>query len=102
MGRDSLGFVYVLTNPAWPGLTKIGSASCAMRRLHTFQTGDPNRAYRLHAAIETPHWRRVERAAHRWLGSCRVEGTEWFRVHPDDAVLAIQHVLKEVKNGRAS
>jgi hypothetical protein len=41
------GFVYAITNPAWPGYMKIGSTIDVYDRLNTYQTGSPDRDYKL-------------------------------------------------------
>lgn len=41
------GFVYLITNPAWPNMMKIGSSIDVKNRLNTYQTYSPNRDYEL-------------------------------------------------------
>ena len=41
------GLVYVISNPAWPGYAKVGMSVDLNRRIITYQTGDPHRAYQL-------------------------------------------------------
>lgn len=41
------GYVYAITNPAWPGYYKIGSAIDVNDRLNSYQTSSPLRDYKL-------------------------------------------------------
>lgn len=75
------GYVYCVTNPAWPGLAKIGSAIDLQQRLGTFQTGDPHRGYVLEVSEIVGDRVAVERQLHLRFSSKRVNG-EWFLVSP--------------------
>ena len=39
------GYVYVITNPAWPEWVKVGSTVSLEERLSNYQTSDPTRSY---------------------------------------------------------
>ena len=41
------GFIYVISNPAWKGLYKIGKTIDLNKRLANLQTGDPFRSYKV-------------------------------------------------------
>lgn len=41
------GFVYVISNPTWPGFYKIGMSTNPKRRLAQYQTYSPHRDYKL-------------------------------------------------------
>jgi hypothetical protein len=74
-----IGFVYIVTNPAWPGHVKIGCALDYEQRLASYQTSCPLRDYRLEYVQFFEDRRAGERAVHFALAACRVEGTEWFK-----------------------
>lgn len=78
------GYLYVITNPAWPGWCKIGRTTNIRSRLRTYQTGSPLRDYHLHYH----RWVRDVVAAEEVLKNT-FKGTEktheWHRLHPDDA-----------------
>ena len=65
IATDPQGFVYVISNSAWEGVYKVGIAKDAKSRLNSYQTSDPNRAYRLDFAYPTPHHRDIERHIHK-------------------------------------
>jgi hypothetical protein len=79
------GFVYVLTNPAWPGLVKIGSAVSLRPRLTAYQTSSPHRDYVIEHSAAFNDRLLAERILHRRLRAHRKAGTEWFQIHPLDA-----------------
>lgn len=41
------GFVYMVSNPAFPGIFKVGMTTNLNKRLSTYQTGDPYRSYKV-------------------------------------------------------
>ena len=103
MARNTLiepGYLYGITHPSWPGFIKIGKARFPERRLRTLNTGDPYRRYQLQFTILCPNYHLAELAAHRVLNGYRVENTEWFQIHPDDALELILDNLDWRMNGR--
>lgn len=87
------GFVYVITNPAWPDYVKIGSAINPSNRLRDYQTYCPTRSYTLEHAVYARDRRAAEADVHWVFEDYRVAG-EWFRVSVDEA--------REVLNAVAS
>lgn len=78
-GVEKRGFVYVITHPAWPEYCKVGRAFDPESRLRGYQTGCPNRAYRLRYAAYFPDCVAAEKLIHDTLADYRAEG-EWFRI----------------------
>ena len=74
------GYVYVITNPAWPDWVKIGMAIDAEDRLNGYQTSSPMRDYELVHAISTPDRARAERVAHKAAAMCGERKGEWFKI----------------------
>jgi hypothetical protein len=88
------GYVYVLTNPAMPGLVKIGRTT----RLSDDRVAELSAATGVPAAFEVFFELKVEdceaaeRAAHAELSACRFRGErEFFRLAPDAAASALVH-----------
>lgn len=79
---DKAGFVYAVSNPAWPGYVKIGSAIDIDKRLTSYQTACPHRAYRLEASAFVSDRRRVEQELMQTLRAHKHQH-EWFRVDVD-------------------
>lgn len=90
------GFVYVITNPAWPRFVKIGCAVSAMDRCRSFQTGDPKRAYQLATSCYYTDRRAAEKLIHDLLAIYRAEG-EWFRIEAYMARAALLTVKEHLK-----
>jgi len=86
------GYVYVITNPAWPEWVKIGMAIDAEDRLNGYQTSSPMRDYELVHAISTPNRARAERVAHKAAAMCGERKGEWFKIDTAEAVTILQHI----------
>ena len=48
------GYVYIISNPAHPGWLKVGVTEDIKSRLHTYQTSDPQRAYKVEYYVPHP------------------------------------------------
>ncbi|MYB34264.1 MAG: hypothetical protein F4X92_03910 [Gammaproteobacteria bacterium] len=57
-------FVYVMSNPRYPGEYKVGIASNWQSRLNAYQTSDSDRGYRIEYKLETPYFRELEKHIH--------------------------------------
>lgn len=91
------GWVYVITNPAMPGLLKIGYSTKdpELRAQELNHTGAPHPyVVDYDLLVDDPYW--VEQRAHIELGHAR-EGKEWFRCSHDEAIGAIRRIA----HGRA-
>ena len=86
------GYIYVITNPAWPEWVKIGMAIDAEDRLNGYQTSSPMRDYQLVHAIATPDRARAERVAHKAAALCGERQGEWFKIANEEAVTILQHI----------
>ncbi len=83
-------FVYIISHPAYPGEYKVGIAKNAQSRLVAYQTGDPERAYKIEHKIETPYFRELEKHIHETFPNKH----EW--------VLAdLRDIIEEMKNYKA-
>jgi len=98
------GIVYVLSNPAMPGLLKIGMTGRTMaERLREINsaTGVPV-PYRVEAVVEAADARAVEADTHRLLGKARVnDRREFFRTDLRTALAAARKAAR-ANRGRMS
>ena len=78
------GYVYAITNPAWPDYIKIGSAVDVYDRLNSYQTSAPNRDYSLERYIFVEDRLAVERALHNKFTA---QG-EWVKATLEDVNIA--------------
>jgi hypothetical protein len=98
IGRDGDEWVYILTNPAIPGMIKIGYT-----RLDPFEraiqvsrgTGVPM-GYEVEWAYKCYKGERIEREVHKYFKKERVSPTrEFFRVTLDEAKQIIEQIGKK-------
>ncbi len=88
---STLGQVYIIVNPAFPGWCKVGMAVDSEDRLKQYQTSSPYRDYKLIKSYDTDDRRGSERAAHALLEKTHERKGEWFYIqHP---------VATEILNG---
>lgn len=83
----SKGFVYVLTNPAMPGIVKIGKTTRTPQHRcdELWQTGVPAR-FEVYAAVLAPDCHELEAFVHATLLQSRVSpDREFFAVEPECA-----------------
>jgi hypothetical protein len=94
------GYVYLISNPAWPGWFKTGKTEDPSERLSKYQTGDPLRAYRLEHFAPTDDHHAVEHLFRFELERLGYERSkEWFRVPLDDAKAILARVIEEHETG---
>lgn len=102
---QQLQIVYVLTNPAMPGLVKIGKTTqeeVDMRMKQLYSTGVPV-PFECVFACRVPDASVVERALHHAFGQVRINPTrEFFRIEPERVVsilklLHIEEVTQELE-----
>ena len=90
--------VYVLTNPAMPGLVKIGYTSAddaAVRIAQLYSTGVPF-PFKLEFAAKVPNPDEVERALHRAFAPSRLNPRrEFFSIEPDQAIVILKLLHSE-------
>jgi len=95
------GYVYAITNPAWPEWVKIGMAIDADDRCNGYQTSSPFRDYTLEHMIVTNNRRAAETEAHKLANKMAVETRgEWFKLDIEQAknILDKCSVVEETKS----
>lgn len=88
---DKRGFLYVIRNPAWPAHVKVGRAFDPEARLRNYQTGCPDRNYKLCYAVYFEDCHAAEKLVHDTLADYQAQG-EWYRILPSTA----EHVLDQI------
>ena len=80
------GYVYAITNPAWPEWVKIGMAIDADDRCNGYQTSSPFRDYKLEHTVVTNNRRAAEAQAHKEAAKIAEEQRgEWFKISIEQA-----------------
>jgi hypothetical protein len=90
------GYLYVITNPAWPGHVKIGRTTNVTSRHRTYQTASPFRDYLLYYARWFPDVCSAERTLRQIYPGHRING-EWHLLHPEDAANLIDRLASKME-----
>jgi hypothetical protein len=91
------GWIYVISNKAMPGLVKVGYSSKdpEERAQELDHTGTPHPYVVEYDILIEGELYQVEQRIHQNLSSYS-EGKEWFRCEPEQAVIAIRQVAKDI------
>jgi len=88
------GYVYIISNPAHSGWLKIGVTEDIKSRLHTYQTSDPKRAYKIEYYIFHPDAfsaeKKIKEMMHYFATRQR---NEWFEVDLGVAKVRLDETL---------
>jgi hypothetical protein len=97
------GYLYIVTNDAFPGWVKVGTTWSLTDRLHTYQTGDPFRQYKLRYSLHHPSFREAERKIKETIKpfALDIKG-EWYRIDLNMARSRLDEVLESYNNGEWS
>lgn len=90
------GWVYVISNPAFPGWLKVGMTDDYVKRLTQLNTGDPGRAYHYEMLAHFDDRATAEQEAHKHLLWAKHDGVlnEWFRTEPETARRIITDIAR--------
>ena len=95
------GYVYVITNKAWPDWVKIGMAIDAEDRCNGYQTSSPYRDYILEHSVASNDRRKAEQQAHTRAAKIASETNgEWFKLTVEQAIEVLDN-LDEYRLGTA-
>ena len=84
------GYVYAISNPAWPNWIKIGMAVDADDRCASYQTSSPFRDYQIEAKQFTKDKSKLETQAHKEAEKLGLRQGEWFRINKLQAISLIK------------
>ena len=90
------GYVYVVTNKAWPEWCKIGISIVPKERLQNYNTSSPCRVDEMPYLIECKGYKGVEERTHKYLSSKFDNGHEWFKLPVKTAISAIEGNLNAI------
>ena len=92
------GYVYAITNPAWPEWVKIGMAVDANDRCNGYQTSSPFRDYKVEHVVVTNNRRAAEAEAHKLATKLAVETRgEWFRLDIEQAKTILNNITTDLE-----
>lgn len=87
--RVGEGYIYCITNPAWPGWVKVGKAVQDYKRFNSYQTYSPYRDYVLEWSHKVDDVHEVEAAFHRGR---KADNGEWYEMTADEALSIISSI----------
>ena len=88
--RQEQGYVYVIGNHSWPNIYKVGIAKDPKRRLNSYQTSDPYRAYTLCYAQKTAFYKEIEQEMHNQFAATN----EWIAGDVNEIIAAIKKLAR--------
>ena len=88
--RQEQGYVYVIGNHSWPNIYKVGIAKDPKRRLNSYQTSDPYRAYTLCYAQRTAFYKEIEQEVHNQFAATN----EWIAGDVNEIIAAIKKLAR--------
>jgi len=92
------GYVYAITNPAWPEWVKIGMAIDADDRCNGYQTSSPFRDYKIEHVVVTNNRRAAEAEAHKAATKMAKEVRgEWFKLDIEQAKTILNNITIDLE-----
>ena len=92
------GYVYAITNPAWPEWVKIGMAVDADDRCNGYQTSSPFRDYAIEHMVVTNNRRVAEVQAHKAAAKIAEEQRgEWFKIDIEQAKTILNNITVDLE-----
>lgn len=91
-----MGYLYVITNEAFDGWVKVGTTDNLTKRLHTYQTGDPLRRYRVVYSVHHPKYREAEKKIKEVMKhfALAIKG-EWYQIDLNFAKSRLDEQLED-------
>jgi len=93
------GYLYIITNDAFPGWVKVGTTFNLKERLHVYQTCDPFRRYELVYSLHHPEFRQAEKKIKETMKHfAREIKNEWYNIDLNMAKSRLEEQLDEYNN----
>ena len=93
------GYLYIITNDAFPNWVKVGTTTNLTERLHVYQTGDPQRRYVVRYSLHHPKYKEAEKKIKEVMQhfALAIKG-EWYEVDLNFAKSRLDEQLEEYNN----
>ena len=92
------GYLYIVTNDAFPGFVKVGCTENLNSRLRAYQTSDPNRGYKMVYNIEHPDCfaaeKRIKESMKHFAFS---QKNEWYEIPIHMAISRLEEEVEEAR-----
>jgi hypothetical protein len=94
------GYLYVITNKAWPGYVKVGVTENLSKRLQSYQTSSPFRDYVLEYSLQHPKYLVAEKKIKEVMKHFATDiRNEWFKIDLEFAKSRLDEQMDEFVNG---
>lgn len=87
--KSNIGYIYILTNPAYSEYVKIGKSIKLGMRLSTYNTGSPFRDYKYEFVLETNKTSEIE----SYFNTNFESSNEWYKMSIDEAKQIILNLI---------
>tara|TARA_R110000744_G_C19018180_1_gene523870 strand:- start:32 stop:331 length:300 start_codon:yes stop_codon:yes gene_type:complete len=95
--RDGgVGFLYVITNKAWPDWCKVGISVDIKSRLASYNTSSPLKDFEVIYSVSTDKHQLIEREVLAILSKEFESNSEWFKTSPLEAISAINETVGDI------
>lgn len=93
------GYLYIAINEAFPNWVKVGSTKDIKKRIHTYQTSDPHRKYKIVFSLRHPQYKKAEKKVRELMKPfAKSIKNEWFEINVDMAIPRLEESLDEYNN----
>lgn len=90
------GFLYIVTNAAFPGFVKVGATENLDARLRAYQTSDPKRAYKMVFSIAHPDCYAGEKMVKELMKPfSKSRKNEWYEIDVHMAIPRLEEAVEE-------
>lgn len=94
------GYLYIISNKAWPGFVKIGVTENLTKRLQSYQTSSPHRDYVLEYSLHHPRYLEAEKKIKDVMTYFASEiRNEWYKVDLQFAKSRLEEQFDSFRNG---
>lgn len=94
------GYLYIISNDAWPGWYKVGTTENLTKRLHTYQTSSPFRDYNLLYSLHHPKYKEAEILIKETMKHFAIEiRNEWYKCDFSIVKSRLEEQLDDLNNG---
>jgi hypothetical protein len=94
-----MGYVYIMSNPAFPNLLKIGKSKNPQRRRKTLSATSAPHPFHIEFQLESDNYHDLEKNVQKYLGRYRVnKRREFFETDVSTAKASIIEIAELLKN----
>ena len=97
------GYLYIVTNEAFPKWVKVGTTQNLTERLHVYQTCDPHRGYKLVYSLCHPLYKEAEKKIKETMKhfALDIKG-EWYRIDLEMAKSRLEEQLDDYNDSKTT